>query len=88
MRCYDCTIQGDRNEAIGVCHHCSVGLCENHGTIVPDVILGHEPIAKTVALPKKARALLCRTCLEALQQPKAIEAEEVPDHETLYKSTY
>jgi hypothetical protein len=88
MRCYDCTVNGDHNEAIGVCHHCSVGLCETHGTVVPDAILAHEPIAKTVVLPKRARAFLCGTCLEALQQRNAIHADEVPDHETLYRSTY
>jgi hypothetical protein len=84
MRCYDCSIQGDRNEAIGVCHHCSVGLCVEHGALVSDPILVHEPIAKVVALPKKARELLCRTCLDALRQRQALE-EQVPAEQLAHR---
>jgi hypothetical protein len=68
MKCYDCSTQGGRTDAIGVCHHCSAGVCVDHGTFIMDPVLVHEPIARTVALPVKARELLCRTCLEALGQ--------------------
>jgi hypothetical protein len=63
-------MQGDSSDALGVCHHCSVGLCATHGTVVADPVLTHEGLVKVVALPKKARALLCRICLEALQQER------------------
>lgn len=75
MRCYDCSVQGHRVEAIGVCHHCSVGLCAEHGTLVSDPILVNEPVARVVALPKKARELLCRTCLDALGQRHRMEEQ-------------
>ncbi len=75
MRCFDCSAPGERSEAIGVCHHCSVGLCADHGAIVSDPILAHESIAKVIALPKKARELLCRTCLDALRQRHAMPEE-------------
>lgn len=68
MRCYDCSVQGHQREAIGLCHHCSVALCREHGTLVEDPVLVHEPVAKVVTLPKKARELLCHTCLDALRQ--------------------
>jgi len=75
MKCYDCHTAGQETEAIGVCHHCSAGLCEDHGTVVVDPILVQEPVMKTVALPKKARELLCRTCLGALRQRHALVEE-------------
>jgi hypothetical protein len=78
MKCYDCHTAGRKADATGICHHCSVGLCIDHGTVVVDPILVHEPVMKTVALPKKARELLCRTCLEALRQRQAL-VEERPE---------
>ena len=76
MKCYDCSLLGDGNEAIGVCHHCSVGLCAGHGTIVADPVLVHEAVAKVLELPKKARELLCQTCLDALSQRHQSEQEQ------------
>ncbi len=71
MWCYDCSQQAIRREAIGVCHHCSVGVCTHHGTMVSDPVLIRQPVAKVEALPKKARELLCHTCLAALGQDGA-----------------
>jgi len=81
MTCYDCSLKGDHSEAIGVCHHCSVGLCAAHGTLVADPILVNVPLNRLVAVPKKAREFLCRTCLEALRQRHAMEMEQVLTHE-------
>jgi hypothetical protein len=88
MRCYDCHMAGRKADAIGVCHHCSVGLCMDHGTVVIDPILMQEPVMKTVALPKKARELLCQTCLEALRQRQALveeHPEPVRNHEKVLR---
>jgi hypothetical protein len=30
MYCYECSQDGSREEAIGLCHHCSVALCPHH----------------------------------------------------------
>ena len=75
MKCFECSLEGERSDAVGVCHHCSVGLCTEHAVLTADPILAHQPIAQVVELPKKARALLCRTCLDALRQHHAIEEE-------------
>lgn len=75
MKCFECSLEGERSDAVGVSHHCSVGLCTEHAVLTADPILTHQPIAKVVELPKKARALLCRTCLEALRQHHAVEVE-------------
>lgn len=68
MRCYECSLQGQSSEAIGICHHCSIGLCIGHSTLVADPILTTVPLNREVVLPKRARGLLCRTCLDALRQ--------------------
>ena len=75
MKCFECSMIGQAVDAIGICHHCSVGLCSEHGVLADDPILVHEPIARVVALPKKARELLCQTCLEALRQRHVIEEQ-------------
>ena len=73
MRCFECSLAGARADAVGVCHHCSVGLCAEHAVLTADPILIHRPVAQVVELPKKARLLLCHTCLDALRQHHAIE---------------
>lgn len=70
MFCYECSQSGTRVEAIGLCHHCSVGLCQEHGFIIADPITATALVNRTVVLKKKARLLLCGTCLAALQQQK------------------
>lgn len=68
MNCYECSQGGIATEAIGLCHHCSVGLCGEHATMVPDPVTVMYPVAKTVVLPRKARVLLCAVCKAALEQ--------------------
>lgn len=68
MNCHDCYIQGRDAEAVGICHHCSVGLCQHHGVLLADPVFVQEAITKTTALPKQARQFLCQTCLDALRQ--------------------
>jgi hypothetical protein len=68
MLCYECSETGTRSEAVGLCHHCSVALCQQHGSMVADPMTTVYPLVREVVLPKKARMLLCPTCLTALQQ--------------------
>ena len=70
MICYECSQADSRHEAIGVCHHCSVGLCSEHAAMIADQVTMTALINRTVVLPKKARLLLCATCLTALQQER------------------
>ncbi len=70
MCCYECSQAGTRGEAIGICHHCSVGLCQEHAAMIEDQVTMTALINRTVVLPKKARLLLCNTCLAALQQER------------------
>jgi hypothetical protein len=39
--------------------------------VVADPVTTSYPIAKRIAFPKKARLLLCVTCLEALEQARS-----------------
>ncbi len=70
MLCYECSQAGDRHEAVGLCHHCSVALCERHAQVVADPVTTTYPLLKIVVLPKQARRLYCGTCLAALQQER------------------
>jgi hypothetical protein len=70
MLCYECSDAGTREEAIGLCHHCSVALCPHHACIIAEPVTADYPLLRTVVLPKKARRLLCNTCLAALQQER------------------
>ena len=70
MLCYECSQAGTRKEAIGVCHHCSFGLCQEHSAMIADQVTMTALINRTVVLPKKARLLLCSICLTALQQER------------------
>jgi hypothetical protein len=70
MLCYECSQMEANREAIGVCHHCSVGLCQEHASMVTDPVTMTALINRTVVLPKKARLLLCATCMRALQQER------------------
>ncbi len=67
MECFECET-GKSGEVVGLCHHCSVALCREHGSMVADTVCVTEPITHSVALPKRARLLLCRTCKTALLQ--------------------
>ena len=69
MLCYECSQAGTRQEAIGVCQHFSVGLCQEHSAMIADQVTMTALINRMV-LPKKARVLLCSTCLAALQQER------------------
>lgn len=67
MECFECET-GNSREVVGFCRHCSVALCREHSFAVEETLCMTEPIAQTVALPKRARLLLCRTCKTALEQ--------------------
>lgn len=68
MLCYECSQAGKRGEAVGLCHHCSAGLCSEHVCVVKDPVTTTHGVFQTVVLPRKARELLCATCFGALQQ--------------------
>ena len=68
MVCYECSLAGNRRDAVGVCHFCSAGLCAEHANVVAEVIGAQVPIVKMVALPRKARRLFCSICKEAVEQ--------------------
>ena len=68
MNCYDCFESGIHRNSIGLCHHCSAAICAEPAVIVPDSITTVEPLFRSVALPKRARLLLCATCEQALFQ--------------------
>ena len=71
MCCYECSQVGDRKEAIGICHHCSVGVCQHHSSVVTDFVTKNQVINRTVVLPVRARLLLCHVCQAALEQNRA-----------------
>lgn len=70
MKCYECARAGERQDAIGICHHCSVGVCNEHASVVADPITMNLVINREVVLPLKARLLLCGVCLTALGQER------------------
>lgn len=70
MHCYECFENGIDRSAVGLCHHCSAALCADHASVLPDPVTAVYPVVKTVVLPKRARLLLCRTCKEAIEQPR------------------
>ena len=70
MNCYECSTTNHRQEAIGICHHCSVGVCPGHSTVVTDPVTMTVLVARPVVLPVKARLLLCNVCLAALEQDR------------------
>jgi hypothetical protein len=76
MVCYECSLKGLRREAVGLCHHCSAGLCLDHVVVAPRPVTVREPIEKTVVLPIEARELLCATCHAAQQQAGGVAAGE------------
>ena len=81
MICYECSLTGNRRDAAGLCHFCSAGLCTEHANVVQERITTHAPLMRTVALPRKARRLLCQTCREALGQLPEDEVHEVGSFE-------
>jgi hypothetical protein len=74
MLCYECSKAGRHREAVDLCHNCSAALCGEHAFVTAVPITKMYPICKSVVLAKKARQLLCATCLGALRQ---VEEREV-----------
>jgi hypothetical protein len=70
MICFECFHRGQRSEAVGVCHHCSVAVCADHSSVVSRPVYMRLPLVKVVSLPKGARELLCNVCRPALQQKR------------------
>ena len=75
MLCYECSKTGRSEEAVGLCHNCSAGLCSHHACVTALPVTTTYPLCKTVVLPQRARRLLCETCLRALQQVGARELQ-------------
>jgi hypothetical protein len=68
MMCYECFRKGIRREAVGLCHHCSAALCEEHAAAISRPVTRNAPISKVILMPLPARELLCPVCLPALTQ--------------------
>ena len=76
MLCYECSLAGNRRDAVGSCHFCSAGLCAEHADVISEELGKSVPIVKTVPLPRKARRLLCTTCRAALEQLDEVLANQ------------
>lgn len=70
MICFECYRRGQHNEAVGICHHCSVAVCADHGSVIDRPVHMQLPLVKIVSLPKSAQELLCNVCRAALEQPR------------------
>ena len=68
MQCFECMENGESNEAVGLCHHCSAALCQQHALTTEEFVTTIAPLLRTVVLPKRARLILCATCKTALEQ--------------------
>jgi hypothetical protein len=76
MKCLDCGRKGNATEAIGICHHCSAGVCDTHGTLVSDPVTVPAVVMGRRVLPQRARLLFCNHCLAALRQHGVLEVKE------------
>ncbi len=76
MNCLDCTRAGTATETIGICHHCSAGVCNAHGVLVSDPVIIPTVVMGTRILPQRARLLYCHHCLAALRQQGVLEVKE------------
>ncbi|MBI1355713.1 MAG: DUF2180 family protein [Acidobacteria bacterium] len=80
MLCYECAIQGVRREAVGMCHHCSAGLCTEHARVESSPLKAERrnktfgSVRWEVELAKPARQMLCAVCQSALHQEDADSA--------------
>lgn len=83
MLCYDCSLSGAEVQAIGMCHHCSAGLCSAHAHVDPEPVrvIRRNPVystvKETVNLPANARRLLCRVCQQALKDRRTSDVVAV-----------
>ncbi len=76
MKCLDCARNGTTTETIGICQHCSAGVCDKHGTLISDPVTVPAVVMGTRVLPLSARLLLCSHCLAALRQHGVLEIKE------------
>ncbi|MBL8239977.1 MAG: DUF2180 family protein [Bryobacterales bacterium] len=77
MKCFDCHQLGKVSEAIGICHHCSVAVCPDHGTVFTHPLPVAEPAAKAATLPSHYRSLLCPDCFSAIKERPELENDAV-----------
>ncbi|MCK7622385.1 DUF2180 family protein [Streptomyces sp. RS10V-4] len=73
MKCFDCARADEAVDAVGICHHCGVGVCLRHCHV------GLEPGHRLSGvgqstLARPARVLVCLTCHSALVPSYAAEA--------------
>ena len=72
MQCYECSISGKQTQAVGLCHNCSVALCQEHAILRPRDVTALYPVVKTVVLPQRSREMLCPVCKTALEQDRSM----------------
>ena len=80
MLCYECKSKSVRREAVSLCHHCGVALCEEHAHVESVPIAAtygdrsFPSMTGTSELPRKARVVRCGVCQAALAQKEQGEA--------------
>ena len=57
--------------AVGSCRNCSAALCGRHVVEESQAVTTQALMNRVVELPVRARRLLCKTCADALGQPRA-----------------
>jgi hypothetical protein len=72
MNCFVCAQSGVEQVAVGLCHCCSAGLCNEHTLERSRPVIAIAPLNREVALPLKTRELLCGVCKQALEQPRRV----------------
>ena len=72
MNCYECAHGKVERPAVGLCHNCSAGLCDEHVFERPRDITTTVPLGQIVTLPIAAREILCHVCKNALEQPRRV----------------
>lgn len=76
MVCYECFMRGQRRDAIGLCHHCSVAVCAEHAEVVAVPITEKVLLVKEIVLPQQARRLFCKICRAAIEQDHVVAQDE------------
>jgi hypothetical protein len=62
MVCYECFMRGQRRDAIGLCHHCSVAVCAEHAEVVA-VPITEKVLLAWISMTRihlRSDGLLCR----------------------------
>ncbi|WP_107068068.1 DUF2180 family protein [Streptomyces sp. CT34] len=74
MKCFDCAWAEEVVDAVGVCHHCGVGVCMRHCHVALEP--GHHLAGVGQStLSRPARELTCLTCHFAMTPAYSAETK-------------